>query len=1570
MNQHSVGQEVHWSEWMKRLAAYYSALLKHGGGAHSTHLHEMSRKVPSGYVADLVLFDIQGDQVLSTATIPLELGVEPESELEWENDEADSDADTGPAGAEEQIELAFLANRDRARSALMKIYKKQKTDPYNRETLFGYPLIGGRAGSKKVNGPLLFWEVDVRYDAARQRLFLNRRSPTPSLNTTLLSRFASDEASVADIKEQLLPILSTEAFGNGELEKTVAVVRGAIEPLKDLERFDASRADGLIEFLKYANSPGAQPAIAYWPVLLNGPRTYAFLLDDLDKIAKKDGIGGNSVAAQIVGDMPDGIGEIEGTALPFEDSADGGDPLWFPFESNRSQRRVAEAAQRAKVLTVQGPPGTGKSLTIANLVCDLVTRGNTVLVTSHQTKALEVVANKLPSIDYLAMAVLRDDRESMEQLKAQLASTDQVANESASEARQRLETLEEDLARRDRELRTLTRRYSELKEIENDGYSEHVRYSDIRELDCISPEDGPFDQDHSAIAAAVQGWSELARKLAPALADLSSLFRPEQMELTRVQEARLADAMATLCRLADDAVSTPSDLAREVLQQITGEGGTQEIAEELVRYRDWVKGSASQVLRHVEQEAASDAQDWRTWRERCRSTPNEELTRLGERLEVAETYLEDVSERLDLLSAEPPRLDKLLRAVVVLRSTHGSFWRWYIAPSARRARAALEGAGYAIPTRATAESDLDELDEVLTWFKQRRHIKQTLEQVQETLPEWRGAGDAKTPPALAGSVRSAARAVRLVQELQTAPLLSRFRPPYPEIANALTRDLSPEGRHRSASAAEEVSDQLMLQYGAAALRQELRLGEKWRGPILSLVEELAAGNPPGDAALVNRLRLLVSAYPAFQQLVDLETTELRNLANTRRSLLAELRRTGCTPEWVEQAEVALEAHRLSSIMRQRLAANPDDLTEVSVKLKEGQNQRRQRIEEIIRRKRRLQVREALNDPQTSIPLRDLKTLLGRKRLTDSLISLKDKINYQAVLNVFPAWICTIDDAARLFPLDLGLFDYMIIDEASQCSQATALPLAYRAKRMIVVGDEHQLQPATSRFLRQASIDLLQREHGVVDHPRSHVLNGRDSLLELAEHCSNHRVFLDEHFRCDPAIIRWSNRRFYNNQLQILTHRRTDAFQVALELRELTSADDDPERKRNRPEAEAVVAEARRMIESGEAARMKIGLISPFREQANLLQTLLLRTFEDRPEWLDEYGLVASTADGFQGDERDIILYSFRYGPSTPPQSVISVQAEYQRLNVAFTRAKRKAICFVSSPLSKFPKGHIRDFLAHAREVENTAGNGGTPEPDRPDQFDSEFERDVCRRLRDRGLKVTTQEPVSRFLIDLVVEDSEGRVLGVECDGAWKFDQHGLLRPQDYQRQDIIERAGWTIHRISGAQYHLNPIAEIDRVEQVLRRQRTAAERQLTIGPVRPSVRTTVEEIEERPAVERPDDRPPPEQREERTDDEGREEPPLVREARAAYGPDQTRDGFAFMGDIEVEPIFAVRGLFRWYMLRNELEGAAADELNEILEEMRFGRPVTTSQLEYLEGLWQAAIRRGFDPDDDTLMPLA
>jgi very-short-patch-repair endonuclease len=283
----------------------------------------------------------------------------------------------------------------------------------------------------------------------------------------------------------------------------------------------------------------------------------------------------------------------------------------------------------------------------------------------------------------------------------------------------------------------------------------------------------------------------------------------------------------------------------------------------------------------------------------------------------------------------------------------------------------------------------------------------------------------------------------------------------------------------------------------------------------------------------------------------------------------------------------------------------------------------------------------------------------------------------------------------------------------------------------------------------------------------------------------------------------------------------------MEVRVVNGAYDDPDdSKQNINEAKTVIAELKRMIGNGDlegdrkGEKLSVGILSPFRHQATLLQSMMYEMFEDRPFVLKEHEIIASTVDGFQGDERDVILYSFRYAPNSKPGTIHVLQREDEhslgRLNVAFSRARRKVICFISLPKDNFPKGLIKDYLTHVALVQRSSysrlGN-----PKEREKCQSDFERAVFDELVKRELEVYTQVPCAGFSIDFVVIDKDGRRMAIECDGDFHYED-GDLREEDYQRQDIIERYGWFVHRIPSRRYYANPQKAIDKLVADLQKQ--------------------------------------------------------------------------------------------------------------------------------------------------------
>lgn len=141
---------------------------------------------------------------------------------------------------------------------------------------------------------------------------------------------------------------------------------------------------------------------------------------------------------------------------------------------------------------------------------------------------------------------------------------------------------------------------------------------------------------------------------------------------------------------------------------------------------------------------------------------------------------------------------------------------------------------------------------------------------------------------------------------------------------------------------------------------------------------------------------------------------------------------------------------------------------------------------------------------------------------------------QQMAGIFSCWAVTSLSARGKVPFEPGHFDLLVINEASQCDIASALPLLYRAKRVVIIGDPMQLRHI-SAMTRQKESEL-QQKYGLVEN-RASWMYSVNSLYDLAAGlaAANNIVNLRDHHRSHADIIEFSNREFYGGKLRVATH---------------------------------------------------------------------------------------------------------------------------------------------------------------------------------------------------------------------------------------------------------------------------------------------------------------------------------------------------------------------------------------------------------------------------------------------------
>ncbi|MFB9268372.1 DUF4011 domain-containing protein [Bradyrhizobium erythrophlei] len=403
------------------------------------------------------------------------------------------------------------------------------------------------------------------------------------------------------------------------------------------------------------------------------------------------------------------------------------------------------------------------------------------------------------------------------------------------------------------------------------------------------------------------------------------------------------------------------------------------------------------------------------------------------------------------------------------------------------------------------------------------------------------------------------------------------------------------------------------------------------------------------------------------------------------------------------------------------------------------------------------------------------------------------------------------------------FDLLVIDEASQMRPEDALGAMLRCKQAVIVGDPEQLPP-TDFF--SASDDPSDEK--AEDAPE-------ESILELGRRCWHPMRMLEVHYRSrHQSLIAYSNREFYGERLLVYPSPVLDDADFGVSCRKIDGAYEVGQ-GRNMKEARAIVEEAAELMRT--RADRSIGIVAMNQAQRDLIETLMDETAATDPDiqayrekWNGELeDFFIKNLENVQGDERDIILISTVYGPTadgTFHQHFGPLNRAYghRRLNVLFTRAKRKLTVFTSLDHGRIvADGNrrgvrvLKEFLEYASRGSFTPGRQSGEEPD------SDFERWFLSRLKSANYDAHPQVGVAKYRIDIGVvhPDKPGSyILGVECDGA-TYHSSKSARDRDRLRQDVLESLNWKIHRVWSTDWYRDPEREFDRLVQRIERLRAA-----------------------------------------------------------------------------------------------------------------------------------------------------
>jgi very-short-patch-repair endonuclease len=1215
-------------------------------------------------------------------------------------------------------------------------------------------------------------------------------------------------------------------------------------------------------------------------VLLSRPRSNNYLFADLKRLEESLQGGCELPAGPVAlvtpsSDQPVEYEPVRFRGLSSRGVPDGGktqEELYFPLPYNDEQVTIVQYLERAPGVTVQGPPGTGKTHTIANIVCHYLAKGRRVLVTSRGERALEVLRDKIPEeVRPLTVALLASDREGVRQFQTAIeAIQHQVSQLNPEITKREIVTTMSAIDRAHSELVDLDRRVDEiaaaqLADINVDGVL--MRAQKLAQL-VVS-------------GAAWHSWFDdevtLEPQHAPPLTD---------DEAGRLRDARRrlgADLVYANTRIPSvDELPTPVEV-----------GELHELLSKIKEIEDAVANGQVLPLVATTPDVLEAA--------RLLFDQIQEAMRLVEALENAEgdwPHQLRIKCRQPSFASERAALKALFGDLDLLIDARAAFLKrpvdfpeaglYSVKTRDAIARGAELGRPFAAVTiGATEAKEHIKLIRISglppahanDWAHVKRFVE-LHEQVLSFVTRWNHCAAELSIPKLDGGI-SKLRHIEVTANLaRTAYRLATHHDvQLPKTAEAVFHKVPVTELIGGATQLAAILEQLKRHLTRADLAQALTL-------LANMQEKLAGTSGP----VSNQLRLFIDSQLGNPELAS------ERVAAHYAEIGVELRRIGSLSgefALIQEMRKRLAdagAHKLANRIGSVAVRSSGEDRVFPATWREAWNWARMRrhLDNIESREELITLSERRREIEAGLARRYVSVVakaawLSTKRnasprLLQALSGYATAIRRigqgtgpnatryrrdarEAMLDAagaVPCWIMSHARISESIPAEIGAFDLVIVDEASQ-SDLWALPAILRGKKILVVGDHKQVSPDAGFISAQRIQELKQRF--LAEQPYRDEMTPEKSLYELAVRVySAANIMLREHFRCVPPIIAYSNRAHYGGQIQpIRIPNASERIDPPLVDIHVPNGERD-KRDRNDMEAQAIAAEIEALIADERYAGRTIGVVSLLgNEQAHYIDAIVRRRF-DAAELLRRR-FECGDARNFQGSDRDIIFLSMVVDPQNcRPVSGLMFE---QRFNVAASRARDRMYLVRSVAASDLSDRDIRaGLLAHfdkplAAETQESESL--------LERCESEFEREVYSELVSRGYRVIPQVKTGAYRIDLVVEGNGDTRLAIECDGD---EFHGHDRWQhDTHRQRVLERAGWTFWRCFASTWTLRkdevfaellerlgalgiePIGAIDRAPGLVEK-RTWRPAEKPEGPLAPQMQQTGDPGDELPRLDR------------------------------------------------------------------------------------------------------------------------
>ena len=398
------------------------------------------------------------------------------------------------------------------------------------------------------------------------------------------------------------------------------------------------------------------------------------------------------------------------------------------------------------------------------------------------------------------------------------------------------------------------------------------------------------------------------------------------------------------------------------------------------------------------------------------------------------------------------------------------------------------------------------------------------------------------------------------------------------------------------------------------------------------------------------------------------------------------------------------------------------------------------------------------------------------------------------------------------------FDIVIFDEASQLPTCKAVGVLARGRNAVIVGDPKQMPPTAFFATNTVDEDNLDMED-------------LESILDDCLALNMPQTHLLWHYRSrHESLIAFSNSRFYENKLY--TFPSVNDRESKVRLVPVEGVFERGKSRKNRAEAEAVIAELKRRCYDPVLSKQSIGVVTFNISQQNLIDDMLNEACAkdavlEKWAYGSEEPLFIKNLENVQGDERDVILFSIGYGPDENGKVYMNFgplnrDGGWRRLNVAVSRARCEMVVFSTLRPDQIDLNRthaegvaaLRAFLEYAEGRTLALSEHSVHFARRGEDG---VARAIADALRARGFETDLQVGRSQYRIDIGVidpRDPDRYILGIMLDGPG-YGGAKTTRDREIAQISVLTGLGWEITRVWSMDWWDNRRKELKRLLALL-----------------------------------------------------------------------------------------------------------------------------------------------------------